>query len=308
MKKVLFAAFASLVSSFAFAQEPLPAAEFNIATYNIRLPARSDSLEGNGWGTRLPHLAGLIRFHDFDIFGTQEGVSHQLDSLKSRLSGYDFIGVGRDDGKKGGEHAAIFYDTAVFDVLDHGDFWLSETPDRPSLGWDAACRRVCTWGHFLHKPSGRQFLYFNLHMDHIGVKARQESVALIKQKIKDFPIKGLPVFLSGDFNIDQNNPLIAGICDDGTFKDSYLSAAYVYEPNGTFNNFNPQGFTASRIDHIFVSPEVEVEKYGILTDTYRVAPDGSDARFDDSMNVNVATYIPRTPSDHYPVMLRVNIR
>ena len=131
MKKVLFAAFASLVSSFAFAQEPLPAAEFNIATYNIRLPARSDSLEGNGWGTRLPHVAGLIRFHDFDIFGTQEGVSHQLDSLKSRLSGYDFIGVGRDDGKRGGEHAAIFYDTAVFDVLDHGDFWISETPERP---------------------------------------------------------------------------------------------------------------------------------------------------------------------------------
>ena len=131
---------------------------------------------------------------------------------------------------------------------------------------------------------------------------------IAKQKIKDFPIKGLPVFLSGDFNIDQNNPLIAGICSDGTFKDSYLSAGYVYEPNGTFNNFNAQGFTASRIDHIFVSPEVEVEKYGILTDTYRVSPDGSDARFDDSLNVNVANYISRTPSDHYPVMLRVNIR
>lgn len=283
-------------------------ASFNVATYNLRQQNGNDDAAGNGWEQRAPIVAQLIQFHDFDIFGTQEGFKHQLDDLQKALPGYSYIGVGRDDGHDAGEHSAIFYRDDLFDLLDHGDFWLSETPDRPSLGWDAACRRVCTWGHFLHKPSGRQFLYFNLHMDHIGVKARQESVALIKQKIKDFPIKGLPVFLSGDFNIDQNNPLIAGICDDGTFKDSYLSAAYVYEPNGTFNNFNPQGFTASRIDHIFVSPEVEVEKYGILTDTYRVAPDGSDARFDDSMNVNVATYIPRTPSDHYPVMLRVNIR
>lgn len=307
MKKLLAVLFAA-VAICASAESVLPPAEFNIATYNIRLPAHSDSVAGNGWGTRLPHLAGLIRFHDFDIFGTQEGVCHQLDSLKSRLPGYEYIGVARDDGKRNGEHAAIFYDTAIFEVLDHGDFWLSETPDRPSLGWDAACRRVCTWGHFIHKPSGREFLYFNLHMDHIGVKAREESVALIKRKIKDFHIKGLPVFLSGDFNIDQNNPLIAGICDDGIFKDSYLSAGYVYEPNGTFNNFNPRGFTASRIDHIFVSPDVEVVKYGILTDTYRVAPEGSKARFDDSLNVNVADYTSRVPSDHYPVMLRVVIR
>ncbi|MDE6402346.1 MAG: endonuclease/exonuclease/phosphatase family protein, partial [Muribaculaceae bacterium] len=144
-------------------------AVFNVATYNIRQANASDSMRGDGWGQRSPVVASLIRFHEFNIFGTQEGFKHQLEDLKSQLPGYDYIGVARDDGKEQGEHSAIFYDTAMFDLIDHGDFWLSETPDRPGLGWDAACVRICTWGKFRHRPSGKVFQFFNLHQDHIGV-------------------------------------------------------------------------------------------------------------------------------------------
>lgn len=311
MKRVIFALMLAMALP-AMAQRKMPRriitppAEFNLATYNIRLPAGSDSVQGNGWGRRLPYLAGLVRFHEFDIFGTQEGVRHQLDSLRGRLPGYEYIGVGRDNGAEKGEHAAIFYDSKKFDLKDHGDFWLSETPEKPSKGWDAAYPRVCTWGRFVHKDTGREFVMFNLHMDHIGRTARIESVKLIQKKIAEFGLGSLPVFLTGDFNIDQNNPCIAEICSSGMFKDAHDAAPVVYEPNGTFNAFNPQGFTASRLDHIFVSPQVEVKKFGVLTDSYRtLANEMKPADFSDSFSVNVASYVSRLPSDHYPVMVRV---
>lgn len=132
---------------------------FTAASYNLRNANSADSLQGDGWGNRCPIIAGLVQFHEFDIFGTQEGLRHQLDSLKTNLPKYDYIGVGRNDGKKGGEHAAIFYRIDKFELLGHGDFWLSETPEKPSVGWDAVLPRICTWGHFKYKDTGFEFLF-----------------------------------------------------------------------------------------------------------------------------------------------------
>ena len=109
-----------------------------VATYNIRNANADDSTNGDGWGQRYPYIARLIQFHGFDIFGTQEGKYHQLQDLKAAMPGYDYIGVGRDDGKRGGEFSAIFYRTERFEVIDHGDFWLSTDTSRPNVGWDAA--------------------------------------------------------------------------------------------------------------------------------------------------------------------------
>ncbi len=145
---------------------------FTAASYNLRNANSADSVQGDGWGNRCPIIARLVQFHEFDIFGTQEGLRHQLDSLKTSLPKYDYIGVGRNDGKKKGEHAAIFYRIDKFELLEHGDFWLSETPEKPSVGWDAVLPRICTWGHFKYKDTGFEFLFFNLHMDHIGKQAR----------------------------------------------------------------------------------------------------------------------------------------
>lgn len=108
-----------------------------VATYNLRNANGSDSTNGNGWGQRYPYIAQIVQFHGFDIFGTQEGKYPQLQDLRQAMPGYDYIGVGRDDGKQAGEHSAIFYRTDKFEVLEHGDFWLSEITDRPNKGWDA---------------------------------------------------------------------------------------------------------------------------------------------------------------------------
>lgn len=282
-------------------------ARFNLATYNIRYLSKDDSIKGNTWSRRCPVIADMVRLHDFDIFGTQEGLKSQLETLKAKLPGYDYIGVAREDGKVNGEHSAIFYDTNLFDVVDHGDFWLSETPDRPGLGWDAACVRICTWGKFRHKPSGKEFLYFNLHMDHVGKTARIESGKLIQKKIREFG-SDLPTFLSGDFNVDQNNECYRSICESGVFNDSYEKAAYRSARTGTFNDWKTNGYSPSRIDHIFVTPGIKVQKYGILTDTYRTTdnPDYQNLT-SDGFDVDIFPYDERLPSDHFPVKITVEI-
>lgn len=303
MKRIQTILLFALVAMAAMAAD----ASFNIATYNIRQANHSDSINGNGWGRRLPHVASLIRFHQFDIFGTQEGFRFQLDQLKEELPGYDYIGVGRDDGKEAGEHSAIFYRKDLFEVADHGDFWLSETPDRPGLGWDAACVRICTWGRFRHKPSGREFLYFNLHMDHVGTVARAESARLIRRKIQEFG-SDLPTFLSGDFNVDQNSSSYASVLEGGTFLDSYDVADFKYAPNGTFNSYKTDGYSNSRIDHIFLTPGIHVSRYGILTDTYRTEENAEPVKTSDAPDeVVVRRMTSRTPSDHFPVMISVTL-
>ncbi len=294
------------VSVTAMSAKETGKSRFNLATYNIRFLSKSDSLAGNNWHRRCPEIAKVVRLHEFDIFGTQEGLKYQLETLKAELPGYDYIGVGRTDGKSAGEHSAIYYDTTQFDVVDHGDFWLSETPDKPGLGWDAACYRICTWGRFRHRQSGREFLYFNLHMDHVGKTARIESGKLIQRKIKEFG-SDLPTFLSGDFNVDQNNECYRSIVDAGVFRDSHSIAGYVHEPNGTWNDWKPNGFTRSRIDHIFVTDGIEVKKYAIFTDHYFSTDKPQTHDKGEGYDFEVVDYTLRTPSDHYPVMVAVEL-
>ncbi len=269
-------------------------AVINIASYNIRQLNESDSLAGNGWAVRCPVLSQLIKYHEFDIFGTQEGFKRQLEELKAQLPGYDYTGSGREDGKDAGEHSAIFYRTDIFDLMDSGDFWLSETPDRPSIGWDAVLPRICSWARFRHIPSGKEFLMFNLHMDHIGKQARVESAKLVQSKMQELG-SDLPTFLTGDFNVDQTHQSYTALTSTGKLSDSYQTAEQVYALNGTFNDYRTDDFSTSRIDHIFVSPNVKVEKYGVLTDTYRTLSENRDT---------VAKYTARTPSDHFPVVIK----
>ncbi|NCI45235.1 endonuclease/exonuclease/phosphatase family protein [Sediminibacterium soli] len=273
----------------------LSAQSFNAGTYNIRYANHGDSAKNNGWGQRYPVIVSMIRFHAMDIFGTQEGLYQQLEDLRNNLPGYTYIGVGRDDGRHAGEHSAIFYRTDKFDLLESGDFWLSTQTDHPNKGWDAALPRICSWGKFREKGTRFVFYMFNLHMDHVGVKARAESAKLILQKISGFP-KNIPVILTGDFNVDQHNESYALINHSGILKDVYDLAPVKLATNGTFNSFDPDAGTESRIDHIFVSKAFTAKRYGILTDTYR-------ARRTDSLPANTRNvFIARMPSDHFPVM------
>lgn len=274
----------------------LQAHKFVIATYNLRVQNGGDAAAGNGWEQRNPYIAKLIRFHGFEIFGTQEGLHNQLEDLKAQLPGYEYIGVARDDGKQKGEYSAIFYDTNKFELVESGNFWLSETPEKPSLGWDAACVRVCTWGVFKLKKTNFKFVYYNLHMDHVGVTARAESAKMIMKRIKEDK-HNLPAILSGDFNINQDNDGFKLIDNSGILNDAYRIAKFRYLNMSTFNNYHPEGLGMSeRIDHIFLTDNFTVEKYGELTDVYRT----------ESLDAN-GKLVGRahTPSDHYPIMLVV---
>lgn len=281
-------------------------AEFTVASYNLRYANAADSAAGNGWRQRVPVIADLIKFHRFDIFGTQEGLHHQLDTLRAYLPGYDYTGVGRDDGAAAGEHSAIFWRTDMFTLLDHGDFWLSETPDTVSIGWDAALPRICSWGLFRHNESGQEFMFFNLHMDHIGKLARLNSASLVRERI-DSLANGRKAFVTGDFNVDQRSASYAALTTDSILRDCYEVADLRYAPNGTFNDYSTSGFTPSRIDHVFVTSGIRVDSYGVLTDTYRTPlPDTQPRTTAEAPDeVEIIESVSRTPSDHFPVAVRV---
>ncbi len=273
-----------------------------VATYNLRNANPGDSLKGDGWYVRRAPVAELIRYHDFDIFGTQELIHRQITDMAADLPAYAWMGVARDDGAAKGEYSAIFYKKERLEKLHGGDFWLSPTPDRPGLGWDAACIRICTWGHFRDRATDRRFWFFNLHMDHIGVQARRESARLVLAKIKEM-CGSDRVILTGDFNVDQRNESYVLLRDSGILADCYEAARVRYALNGTFNAFNPEAFTDERIDHIFVSPAFGVEKYAVLTDTYRSAaqtPEDAPAK-DFPAGLSLKRYRARVPSDHFPV-------
>ena len=276
-----------------FAAINVTAQTINIASYNIRYENKSDSLNGNGWGQRLPVIAKLIQFHDFDIFGAQEVFYGQLNGMLSLMPEYGFIGVGRTDGEKSGECSPVFYKEEKFKLMQSGNFWLSETDGKPSVGWDAALPRICTWGKFQIKENGICFWYFNLHMDHIGVKARLESSKLVLEKIKTLA-GNEPVILTGDFNSDQTSEGYKIISGSGILQDSYETAEVRYATNGTFNNFNPLQKTYIRIDHIFVSKGFRVMRYGVLTDTYWT-------------ETGKGIFVTRMPSDHFPVKVVITL-
>ena len=229
--------------------------------------------------------------------------------MLATLDGYDYIGVGRDDGKRGGEYAAIFYKKDHIRLLDNGQFWLAEDTTRPNLGWDAACIRICTWGKFEDKRSHLMFFYFNLHMDHVGIVARRESAKLVVRKIREIA-GSAPVVLTGDFNVDQNNEIYAIFTNSGLLRDSYTAARLRYAENGTFNAYNNDTYTDSRIDHVFVSPKFLVDNYAILTDCYWTAPkvDEANKASDAPQEIDFRPAQRRLPSDHYPVFVKLKMK
>lgn len=255
-----------------------------IGTYNLRYDNPKDT--GNLWVNRAPVIAALIRFHDFDIFGTQEGYKNQLDDIINALPQYMYYGVGRNDGKDGGEHSAIFYKTDDFKLLNKGDFWLSQTPDKPGLGWDATCcNRICSWVYLQHKKSGKKFYFFNAHYDHQGVQARRESSKLILQKIKNIA-GNKPVIFTGDLNGSHKSEPYLTIANSDILKDTYSLVKYPYANNASHNGFGSTKDSTDIIDHIFITNHFTAKRWGLLTDTYHG----------------------KNPSDHFPVLADITLK
>ena len=258
-----------------------------VMTFNIRFDTPSDGI--NAWPNRRDWVAGLIRFHAPDAVGVQEALAHMLTELDARLPGFARVGVGRTDGRQGGEFSAILYRTDRLALLDSGTFWLSPTPEVPgSKGWDAAFERVATWAHFRDRRTGCRHLHLNTHFDHMGELARQESARLIRRRLAELA-GGDPVVVTGDLNaVPASAPYrlltrdtIAGAL--APLLDAYAaSRAGHYGPTSTWTEFRAIE-PGQRIDYILVSPGAAVLTHAIL-------PDSWDGRF---------------RSDHLPVVADV---
>lgn len=233
-------------------------------TYNLRLDVSSDG--ENKWDNRKNLLAKQIEFYEPDFLGVQEALPQQMHYLDSTMAAYDFIGVGRDDGKEKGEFSAIFYNKSKFKVVQQSTFWLSQHPEKPGLGWDAACNRVCTYGLFENLKTKKKFWIFNTHFDHIGTVARMESAKLILAKIKELNKANYPFVLTGDFNLTEDNESIKKITE--TLYDAKKIAKLNHGPEGTWNAFDFSKPVTERIDYIFIPKDknVSVKKYATLSD------------------------------------------
>ncbi len=257
-----------------------------IMSFNIRLETPVD--KENGWDFRKGVLLEEIIANHPDLLGVQEAKWVQMEYLIAGLPGYGWIGVGRDDGKHGGEFSAVFYKKERFEAVDSGTFWLSQTPDVPgSLGWDAACRRVVSWGKFQVKARpDRMFVYANTHFDHKGKVARIESARLIQTRLREVA-GSLPLMVSGDFNCmnDSNvyKILTSGPDGKGGFIDSNPAAKERVMPvKRTFHDYGKvPGDTERIIDYIFVNDKVSVDRYTIC-------PEKRGGRFTSDHNAIVA--------------------
>ena len=237
--------------------------EIRVMSFNIRLNIESDG--EHAWPHRAARTASVIRYHEPHVVGLQEAKIEQLEDLDESLPGYDWVGVGRDDGASGGEFSAIMYRTDRLDLVETETFWLSESPDMPgSKGWDAAFPRVVTWALFERKSDGQRFYHFNTHFDHVGEEARRRSAQMILDAIENRE-EDLPAIVTGDFNAEPDSDPYAVIT--GSLKDARLiSSTKPHGPEGTFSGFVATQNPMHRIDYVFVSPDVRVERYATLAE------------------------------------------
>ncbi len=252
--------------------------QYSAMTYNVRYATDRDGI--NSWENRKDWVADLINYYEPDILGIQEGLHHQVQFLDSALFGYEYVGVGRDDGKTEGEYTAIFYQSELLEVIDFKTFWLSLTPENPSYGWGANYRRICTLAMFERIETKERFFVFNVHFDHESIEARIESAKLVHEMVEELNTEKYPVIVMGDFNAIPDSGPIEFLTQ--FYKDSReVAKKEPFGPIGTYNGFDTSHPLDVRIDYIFVSDNINVEAYAVL----------SNSREN------------RTPSDHLPVLV-----
>lgn len=260
--------------------------EIKIMSFNIRTSGM-DKDTPNHWDNRKEACLALIKDQMPDIMGVQEATfTNQWLWLKDKLksAGYDGYGLNRQTGKESGsgECPGILWNKNVIEKIEVGTFWLSETPDTPSKGWDANYYRTATWGLFKHIATGQIFFMVNTHLDHESTTAQVEGMKLIEQKLLKYEWD-YPLYLTGDFNVISTDKALDGVRE---FMRNARAYATVKDSNPTINGF---GNSSSRkqIDHIYYSDYLKAVEYYTIMDAYEGV-----------------TYV----SDHYPIYAIIKLR
>ena len=264
MRKItlVVAALLSMLPCISSAQDQDREYDLKVMSYNIRMGSAKDGT--NSWEFRYPATALMLEDQKPDVFGVQEAFNYQIRFIEDNFEDYDCVGVGRDDGKQKGEFMSIFWNKKTVKMIKWGTFWLSETPEKPSMGWDAACKRTATWALMKDKKTGKQFYFVNTHLDHRGTEARKKGLELIVSRIAEINPKGYPMVLTGDFNVKPDNAALKDL-------DSKMQSARKIAPrtdnHPTFNNWGKIK-PDMVIDYIYVSGFSACPEYHTVTEKY----------------------------------------
>ena len=272
MKRVLLFALTMFIAA-GFTSCTKPKNEIKVMSFNV-LVSQNDNV--NNWGQRKVAALNMLNEEKPTILGLQEATLPQVNYLAENLPQYGWVGIGREDGLNSGEFMAIFYLKDEVELLDSGTFWLSETPDEVSKGWDGQCRRTCTWTILKMKSTGEKFAYFNTHLDHRGKQAKAEGMKLLAAKVKELVPEDMTVFMTGDFNTRPENEILEPLRE--VLTDSRVAAPET-DNRPTSNGWKKEG--GSIIDYVLFR--------GAQPLTYKVLRDKNYG----------AEFI----SDHYPVVM-----
>ena len=251
--------------------------DLKVMSFNVRYGTADDGKDA--WPLRKELVLKTIQGFGPDLLGTQETLPMQADYLREKMPDYEYIGWSRDSSANG-EQCGILYSKDRFEMVQSGQFWLSETPDEKfSKSWDSSLPRVVTWCHLKDRKNGdRELIFANTHFDHRGETARQQSAKLIRRRIAEH-VASLPIVLTGDFNCGDDSVAFKELTGDMFLKDTYRSLhPQTSAEDGTFHGFSGKPGEA-RIDWILTTKHFEAKAATIMHNH-----EGE-----------------RFPSDHFPV-------
>ena len=237
-----------------------------VMSYNVRFGAAKDG--DNSWEFRRSATPAMLKKYHPDVFGVQEALPEQIDYILETAPGYKCYGIGRNDGVEG-ERMSVFYNTKRFELEDCGTWWLSETPDVPSKGWDAKHPRTATWTLLKDLKAGRELYFVDTHLDHRGAVARREGLAMIVSKVREMN-PDVPMVLVGDFNVEPADSCLLAL--DGLMLDARSTAEKTVD-TPSFNGFKAPHKT---IDYIYYSGFSAAKKFSVVTESFDGKPFISD--------------------------------
>ena len=253
--------------------------KITIVSANARCYTPGDLMK-KSWFYRAPLLVRTLAAAEPDIIGFQEVTWLHRSYFDRALKGYDYVLDYRDDSFLA-ESCPIYYNTSKFTLTDKGSFWLSETPETMSKGWNAACYRICSYVILTQKSDGKQLVVFNTHLDHVSEEARINGINLVLEKIKAFG--GMPSVIMGDFNAEEDSLTYAAatkLFDDAKYQTKDTDSGSTYHGYG-------MDWSYDNLDYFMISKTgIDVESYKVLRNTF----DGA------------------YPSDHYPIRLRMTLQ